>query len=173
MTIAINDAGTWRYPWSVHYNDGGTWRRLTAPGINDASTWRSVLFIGRMTVSKGGTNNTWGWGANTNGTMDPPNAATGTIDSNGYGLNELYYSSSDNLTRLTYDATFGGTAPSGSWTQTNYIKRLLVGATEVDTSSASGFTDAAPAVVQWRWTGDVFSLQGAEGTTKIVQFTPA
>lgn len=174
MTIAINDSGTWRYPWAVYIKDGSTWRRVTSPGANGSGTWRSVLFIGLMTVGKGGTNNTWGWSsAIASSLMDPPNALTGTVDSNGYGMGELYFTTSDNKTRLSYDATFGGTAPSGSWTQTNYVKRLLVGAIEVDTSSAAEFSNLAPSVVQWRWTGDVFSLQNTEGTTKVVQFTPA
>lgn len=164
MPIVINDNGTWRYPKAININDGGTWRTVKRVQINDNGTWRTpVLYVGEMNVGNNGNNYGFDQGAGF-GSRSPANDATG------YPIVQIIYNVPGDITDVTYQHSPGAFV---GFTQTNYLKRVTIAGTTVNTADCSAFFNiASNSTLIFRWSGDVFSFNGGSGF-KTVQFTAA
>lgn len=164
MSIAIKDSSTWRYPRSIEVKDSGVWRTVKTLSYKDSGTWRVLVnFIGAVVVGSDGSS-IYGY------TQNPYGSLTPSTDINSHSISALYYYTVPDLTYLVYS---GSNGEYTGFTQTGYIKRLLVDGTEVETSASNFGLQSSDSTMLFRWTGDVFSLASKVGQTLAVQITPA
>jgi hypothetical protein len=161
MTIAIKDGSTWRYPRSVEVNDGGTWRTVKSIAINDNSTWRIVaIHIASLTVGNASTS--YGYLKSSFGSLSP------SSDANAHEITRLEFDGG-----VTYIRYAGADGEFSGFTKTNYAKIFTVDGVSVNTVDAWDYQVTGTFLVEWRYLGDVFSLQSKNGTTISFQTTPA
>lgn len=160
MAVAVNHNGTWRYPKELHIHDGSAWRQIHSVYVNNGSWRRATLYIGTLVVAQN---------FNNYGKSGASGSITPTSDGDGYPFDGLYYSTANGKTFLTY---FDGSNPFAGFTQTGYIKELVVDGITATTASAE-FFQATGNTLSWYWDGDIFGLPAKVAQSLPVQLTAA